>query len=309
MGSANASNTRRGSFRRVLSSDRAFGLLLVAPAALLLATVTVYPVAQIVVISFRRMQLINPAGGFPFVGLENYRRLIFEEPHFWEVWQHTLTFVVAVTGGGFLAGLGISLLLRRVKRGLSALRTLFLLPYVVPSVSLSLLWLWMFNPAFGIANYIADAAGVIDGFKSWFSDPAVAFVPIILLVVWKDSAFHTLMITAGLSRTKPELYDAILVDGGGSFHQFWHVTLPALRPSIVPLLLLSAMFAMQLFSPIWLLSHGGPGFSTTTVAVWEYRLAFERYDFGLAAALGTIWLIVLSTIAALVLWLTLREKA
>jgi multiple sugar transport system permease protein len=294
------SSVRRGGWRRMLVSDRAFGLALISPALIVMALVVFYPMLQALNMSMRDVQLINPGNGTPFVGIGNYRRLVLFEPEFWDVWKNTLFFVVAVTTGAFLNGLAIALLLRKVKRGRGVLRTLFLLPYVMPTVATSLLWLWMFNPSFGVANYLLDEVGVIDGFKSWFSDPWLAFLPVILLLVWKGAAFQMVMITAGLSRVPTELYEAVKIDGGGALRQFWHVTLPSMRPVLVTLLLLSAMFAMQQFSPLWLLSQGGPGFSTTTTAVWAYRLAFERYDFGLAGALGTTWLTVLATITALV---------
>ena len=259
-----------------------------------------YPVLQAVQLSVHDVVLINP-GDDPYVGLDNYRQLIFEEPNFWQVWRNTGVFVVAITAGSFAAGFTLALVLRNVRRCRGLLRTLFLLPYVMPTIVLSLLWLWMFNSTFGIVNYLLDAVGLIDGFRPWFSDATWAFVPVVLLFVWKGAAFQMIMITAGLSRVPSSLYDAASVDGAGAVRRFWNVTLPSMRPVLITLVLLSVMFGMQQFTPLWLLTQGGPGYSTTTTAIWVYRLAFQRFDFGLAAALGTVWMAVLIVLTIVVL--------
>lgn len=286
--------------RRVLMSNRAFGVALVSPAVVLLLLVVVYPVLQAVKLSVQDVVLINP-GDTPYVGLENYRQLILDEPNFWQVWRNTAVFVAAITAGSFAAGFTLALTLRGVRRCRGLLRTLFLLPYVMPTIVLSLLWLWMFNSTFGIVNYLLDAAGLIDGFRPWFSDATWAFLPVVLLFVWKGAAFQMIMITAGLSRVPASLYDAASVDGAGPMRRFWHVTLPSMRPVLITLALLSVMFGMQQFTPLWLLTQGGPGFSTTTTAIWVYRLAFQRFDFGLAAALGTVWMAALIVLTIIVL--------
>ena len=291
---------RRRRRRRVVLSDRAFGIVLVSPAVLLLLLVVVYPVLQAVKLSVQSVVLLQP-GHTPYVGLDNYRQLIFEEPSFWQVWRNTAVFVTAITVGSFAAGFTLALLLRNVKRARGALRTLFLLPYVMPTIVLSLLWLWMFNSTFGIVNYLLDAVGLIDGFRPWFSSARWAFLPVVVLFVWKGAAFQMIMITAGLSRVPHSLYDAASVDGATAVRRFWHVTLPSMRPVLITLVLLSVMFGMQQFTPLWLLTQGGPGYSTTTTAIWVYRLAFQRFDFGLAAALGTVWMAVLVVLTIVVL--------
>ena len=291
---------RRRRRRRVRMSNRAFGIALVSPAVVMLLLIVGYPVLQAVQLSLHDVVLINP-GDAPYVGLDNYRQLIFDEPNFWQVWRNTLVFVAAITAGSFAAGFTLALILRNVRRGRGLLRTLFLLPYVMPTIVLSLLWLWMFNSTFGIMNYLLDEVGLIDGFRPWFSDAAWAFLPVVLLFVWKGAAFQMIMITAGLSRVSSSLYDAASVDGAGAVRRFWNVTLPSIRPVLITLVLLSVMFGMQQFTPLWLLTQGGPGYSTTTTAIWVYRLAFQRFDFGLAAALGTVWMTVLVVLTIVVL--------
>ncbi|NMC79278.1 MAG: sugar ABC transporter permease [Chloroflexi bacterium] len=275
-------------------SGPGFGLLLSLPSLLIMSFALVYPLARSITLSFRRMSLINPAAGSPFVGLENYIRLFTYEPYFTQVWVNTAKFVVIGTSCSFILGFVLAITLQRIKFLQGFLRTAFLLPYVMPTVVLTLLWMWMFNPSYGIINYVLKSLHLITDFRQWFSDPKWAMVPLLAIYVWKGSAFHMIMLLAGLQNIPLELYEAARVDGANAVQRFRYVTLPQMRHVITVLLLLSAMHALQYFTPIWVLTRGGPGFTTTTLSIYIYKLAFERYDFGLAAAVGTLWFLLLA---------------
>ena len=261
----------------------------------------IYPLLRSVSLSFRRMSLINPASGAPFVWFENYVRLFTQEPYFAQVWGTTAQFVVISTIGAFVLGFILALILQRVTVLSGFLRTVFVLPYVIPTVVLSLLWMWMFNPSFGIMNYILESLHIIEDFKPWFVDAKWAMVPLLAISIWKGSAFHMIMLFAGLQNIPVEYYDAAKVDGANALQKFRYITVPQMRHVITVLLLLSAIYSMQYFTPIWILTHGGPGFETTTLSIYVYRLAFERYDFGMAAAVGTLWFLVLAVTTYLII--------
>ena len=284
-----------------------FGLLLCSPALLLMAFVLVYPLARSISLSFQRMNLVYPAANDPFVGLENYIRLFTLEPYFAQVLGTTALFVVATVLGGFTLGFTLALILQRVTRTRVFLQTLFLLPYVVPSVALTLLWMWMFNPSYGIVNYVLKEFQLIDEYKRWFVDANLAIVPLMAITVWKGGAFNMIILYAGLQNIPIEFYEAASIDGGNALQKFRYITLPQMRHVIAVLLLLSAMYIMQFFTPIWILTGGGPGFSTTTLSIYIYRIAFQRYDFGLASALGTLWFLFLVIVTFIILRLNRRR--
>ena len=127
------------------------------------------------------------------------------------------------------------------------------------------------------------------------------------ITVWKGGAFNMIILYAGLQNIPVELYEAASIDGGSARQKFRYVTLPLMRPVITVLLLLSSMYLMQFFTPIWILTRGGPGFTTTTLSIYIYRIAFERYDFGLASALGTLWFIFLMIATFIILRLSRRR--
>ena len=284
-----------------------FGLLLCLPALLLMAIVLIYPMLRSISLSFQRMNLVYPANNDPFVGLENYIRLFTQEPYFAQVLGTTALFVIITVLCGFTLGFILALILQRVTRTRVILQSLFLLPYVVPSVALTLLWMWMFNPTFGVVNYVLKEFQLIDQYKRWFVDANLALVPLMAITVWKGGAFNMIILYAGLQNIPVELYEAASIDGGSALQKFRYVTLPQMRPVITVLLLLSSMYLMQFFTPIWILTRGGPGFSTTTLSIYIYRMAFERYDFGLASALGTLWFLFLAIFTFIILRLGRRR--
>lgn len=290
-----------------LARGPVFGLLLCSPALLLMAFVLVYPLLRSISLSFQRMNLVYPGLNDPFVGLENYIRLFTLEPYFAQILATTALFVIVTVLCGFSLGFMLALILQRVRRTRVILQALFLLPYVVPSVALTLLWMWMFNPTFGVVNYVLQELHLIDQYKRWFVDPNLALVPLMAITVWKGGAFNMIILYAGLQNIPVELYEAASIDGGSARQKFRYVTLPQMRPVITVLLLLSSMYLMQFFTPIWILTRGGPGFSTTTLSIYIYRIAFERYDFGLASALGTLWFIFLMIVTFIILRLSRRR--
>lgn len=285
---------------RLRSNKPMFGLLFCLPAFLVMAFVLVYPLAYSVDLSLRRDILVEPNLGTPFVGFANYIR-IFHDQTFYVAWQNTVLFVGGGVGGAFLVGLSLALMLNQLSRGKAFFRSVFLFPYVMPTTGLALLWMWMFNGSYGIVNYLLSQVGITYEFRSWFADPRLAMVPLIGLFVWRGAPFHMLMLLAGMQSIPSDLYEAAKVDGASAIMRFRFVTIPMLRHVIAVVLLLSVMYAMQFFTPIWLLTRGGPGSSTLTLSVYVYRLAFQQYDFGMSSAVGAVWLVVVAIITGLVI--------
>jgi multiple sugar transport system permease protein len=262
------------------------------PALLLLALTVLYPLARGIYLSFHAYSLVNPMGN-GFVGFDNYRTLLGSQTYR-NVWATTIVFVAASVTGQFLLGFLTALVLNNqdLKRP-GLFRGLLLVPWIVPTVVTSLLWKWIFNQQYGIFNYVLAQAGIISGFKAWIGDPDLAMFSVVLANVWKGFPFHMIILLAALQTVPSDVIEAATIDGATTFQRFRHIVLPYLRYIIMIDLLISIIWTFQNFTLIWTMTEGGPVDATTTLAINIYRTAFQAFDMGLGAAIGTLWLLVL----------------
>lgn len=276
--------------KRLYVGNKYYGWLYIAPAFLLVMLLIGYPLVKTIDMSFRDYVLTKPADGFSYNHFQNYIKLA-SDSDLLHVILNTIVFVIAGTGLSFLIGLGLALMVNRLSSGWKRFfSSYFLIPYIIPSIVLTLLWMWIFNPSYGIANYLLSNAGVIAAGIPWFTDAVRGPLAILLLYIYKSAPFHMMMIFAALQTVNLSLYEAVDIDGGSARHKFIYVTAPSIRAVIVTLLSLSAMHCMNFFSPIWLLSQGGPGVSSAPISVYLYTAAFKRYDFGYASSLSVVWM-------------------
>lgn len=288
--------------------DRYYGWVYILPALLLVLLLIGYPLYETVKMSFLDQVLTRPTDGDVFVGFDNYAK-IAGETNAGRVFVNTLGFVVLGTGLSFVFGFGMALMINQLspkwKRFFSGY---FLIPYIVPSIVLTLLWMWLFNPSYGIVNHLLSGIGLVSPDASWFTDPFRSPLAILILYVYKSAPFHMLMTYAALQTVNHELYEAVAVDGGRAVHKFWHVTLPSISHVLVVLLSLSAMHCMNFFSPIWLLSEGGPSAASMPISVYLYSVAFRRYDFGYASSIAVLWMLFVGLAAGCGLLIAKRQK-
>lgn len=275
-----------------------FSLTLLAPVLILFALTVLYPLLRGIYLSFQSYSLVNPlARGF--VGLQNYETLL-RNASYREVWITTLIFVAGSVAGQFVLGFVTALVLNnQAIRQRNLFRGLLLVPWVVPTVVTSLLWKWIFNQQYGIFNYVLLQLGMIDGFKAWIGDPQLALFSATLANVWKGFPFHMIVLLAALQTIPPDLAEAAIIDGASVLQRFRDIVLPYLRYIIMIDLLISVIWTFQNFTLIWTMTEGGPGNSTTTLAINIYRTAFQGFDLGLGAAGGTLWLIALVIFSAI----------
>ncbi|MGQ9626417.1 MAG: carbohydrate ABC transporter permease [Anaerolineae bacterium] len=285
-------------------------ILLLLPAFLAMMGTIVFPLLNGVRLSFYKYNLTNPEAGERFFGLRNFQRLLtikevefndafpfievrFADRLFWESLGNTLVYAFGVMGISFVIGFALALLLNRdiLLRGF--FRTLFFIPWVVPSVVVALLAMWMFNQSYGVINYILQAAGIIKEFLPWLQRTDLAMWTVIIVTVWKTFPFMMVMLLSGLQTIPQEQIDAARIDGANSLQVFRHVTLPNLQEIIMIVTLLEIIWEFQNFTFIWILTKGGPVNATTTWPIYVYRTAFKAYEVGYASAIGTLWLIAL----------------
>jgi multiple sugar transport system permease protein len=274
-------------------SEHALGALLLAPAAVLLLVIVVYPIATLFFDSLHSVDNANPGAGARFAGLANYARA-FADERFWHSTWNTVLFIVVTVPGALLVGLGLALLANMPFRVKWPVRLGLLLPWALPLVFAGLIFRWFFEYQTGIVNDLLARIGVEP--LQWLSSPTLAFAAICVAIVWKASSFMALMLLAGLQTIPRSLYEAAEVDGASRWQQFLEITLPMLRPAIFVALIFRTITAIQTFDIPFAMTGGGPGDSTETLAMYTYKTTLDFLDFGYGSALAAL-MFVLSMVA------------
>lgn len=264
--------------------DRALAVVLLAPAAILLALIIVYPVLRLGYTSFFSLSLTS---GLPaeFVGLENYS-LMLEDPVFWETTWNTVLITLITVPGALLVGLALALLANLPFGVQWPVRLSLLIPWALPLSFAGLIFAWFFHSEYGVVNDVLNRLG-FEGII-WFNSPNWAFAAICLTIIWKTSSFMALIILAGLQTIPRSLYEAADVDGAGRIRQFFEITLPLLKPSIVVALIFRTITALQTFDIPYMMTGGGPGTSTATLAMYIHQNTVSFLDLGYGSALAVV---------------------
>ena len=261
----------------------------VAPALLLLAGVSLYPLSYLIWLSLHRRLLIF--GVDRWAGLENFVHL-FSDPRFANALANTAYFTAVSVVLELGLGLATALLLRGPGRGRLLLRTVVLVPWAIPTVVSARMWAWLYNPDFGLLNYLLGRQ------INWLGSPWSALNAAVLMDVWKTFPFVALLLTAALETIPGELYAAARVDGASAWMRFRCITLPLLRPAILVVLLFRSLDAFRVFDAIYVLTGGGPADSTETVSIYAYKVLFQTLQFGYGS---TVALAVFCCTAAMAL--------
>lgn len=266
--------------------------LLIAPTVSVLVALSIYPLIYSV-----RISLQTGSGEAARWSLSNFARLASDK-FFLEALAHTFIYAVVALTFEFLLGLGLAIMLDRPLRGRSLFRSALLIPMMLPPVVVGVVWRLMLNPDFGAVNGTLKSAGINTESLTWTASPILALGSVIAVDIWQWTPFMFLVLLAGLQAIPQEPYEAAIVDGSSAWQTFCHVTLPLLRPAILIALLLRTMDLLRVFDQIFILTEGGPGFSTETVSLYIYRTAFRFSDFGYAAAMSFVLLLFTNVISA-----------
>lgn len=266
------------------------GTRFVAPALVLLAGVTIYPLLSVLYLSlFRKLPIF---GISRFVGLENYLFLAADD-RFWNAFRNTLYFTVLTVALEIVLGLAIAVLLDRTFRMKGMIRAVILIPWAVPTVVSARMWEWMYNADFGILNYVLGAK------ISWLGNPVWAIHAAVLMDVWKTTPFVVILLTAGLQVIPRELYQAAAIDGAGPWAVFRKITLPLLKPVILVALIFRTLDAFRVFDSIYVLTGGGPANTTETLSIYTYKVLFQTLQFGYGSALSVVVFLCVGAIGVL----------
>jgi multiple sugar transport system permease protein len=297
----------RAVFRPVAFSEATFAWLLIAPAAVTIFLVIVFPLGYSLWMSFTDVNLLRATGPaievfgvrlplFRYVGLQNYART-FADPVYWSSLWRTLYFVAAFVLEATLVGLGMALVLHERFAGRPLMRSLLLIPWSLSRVVVGLLWVGILDFEFGMLNGVLHRAGLIDGYIAFFKEGFRALNVLVSVYMWNQAPFATLLLLAGMQSIPEEHYMAAAVDGAGYWRRLRYVTLPALRPILFLILVLSTVNGFLMLDLIYVLTMGGPGQETTTISWLGFLTAFSFFKFGPGTA-------ILYTLTALCLLLT-----
>jgi ABC-type sugar transport system permease subunit len=257
--------------------------LFVLPALSILTVFMVVPALQAFRMSFYDWKLL---GASAFVGLKNYLDF-FSYPNVLLSVRNTVFFSLLNVPATVVVSLFFALLLNNDIRGRRFFRVLFYLPVISSDVAISLLWKWLYWAGeIGILNNLLKGVGLPA--QDWLGNPSLAMPAVAALSVWKGMGAQVLIFLAGLQSIPPELYEAARIDGAGLWANFRHVTLPLLRPITLLVVLLLTIGSLQVFTPIMVMTGGGPANSTITIAFYIYNLAFSQGRYGLAAAVSYV---------------------
>lgn len=266
-----------------------------APALIGLILVIFIPIAKSIVMSFMDYR-INTTQAPKWNNFENYIHL-FKEGNLGTYTYTTIIYMVLSVSLQFIIAMIIALLLNKKIAGRGAVRGLFMIPWVIPSVVTSMLWNWMFNPQYGVWNYILFQTGLQSNPNQlWVLDPKRAMICIVIATVWKNAPYMMLMILAGLQSIDLSLNEAASIDGANAWQTFRYITLPSLKNVLTTTILISLIGTAQMFTLIYNMTGGGPINKTTTFVMASYNKAFVEFNMGEGAALGVIWLILLGGI-------------
>lgn len=262
------------------------GYILVGPAMILLLAFVFVPIIIGIYISFHRWDGFNEMS---FVGLKNYKDILFNDDLFRKSFKNTIIFVIFAVVGKNIIGLILAMLANLKIKGITFFRTSLFIPVTISFVVVGLLWSWIYNPNFGLLAAMFKAVGLESWARPWLGDAKTALWAIIAVDIWKWMGFHMVLFLAGLQTISEELYEAARVDGAHAWQRFRHITLPLIAPItfISVLLSLSGAFVNN-FDLVYVMTGGGPNHATEVVMTQMVAEAFRFGKLGYAGAMGFI---------------------
>ena len=274
---------------------------LLTPAAVVLLTLTITPIVLLIFLSltdYDQRSLFT--GAFSGVGLSQYAS-IFTDPQFLWSLVRTVLFATALVAGSLVIGMGVSQLLTRVGTAMRYVVTVVLIfAWAVPNVASSLVWVWLFQPGYGVVNWLLTKTRLFGDVTdvNWAQVPSLAYVAIWLLIVWQAVPFIALTLNAAQTQVPAEYFEAARLDGASEWRIYRMITLHFLKPTLLLVAILSVIWDFNVFNQIWLVSQGGPDNATSTLGIWTYKTAFVGFHLGEGAAIAVVTTAMLMALTA-----------
>lgn len=279
------------------AQTKRFGYSMITPTIIVLLVMTAYPLIFTLFYSFTDYNLLrNLREPASFIALQNYTDLL-TDPYFQQSIWNTVKFTILAVIFEMLIGFVMALFVNCLRRGQKTMRTLLLLPYLLPTVTVALSWRMMLSPNYGIVNQVLQTLGL--PVFNWFSDIHTAFGMLVLIDVWQSAPFVFLLLYAALQSVPQSQYEAARIDGAGRLKILFYVTIPNIKNSLALCALLRTIDSFRLFDKVNLLTGGGPANSTSTITQYLYNYGISSLDFGFGSAgaiVMTILVLILSSV-------------
>lgn len=258
-------------------------LLFTLPALIPLMIFWIYPILKSLIISFTDWDYMSPE--YNFVFLDNFKNL-FSDSRFYDALWNTLVFTAGTLLPVVAGGLVLALLLQKNFRGSGIYKFILFSPWITPTVAVSIVWTWIFEPDTGIANMVLEFFHLPG--LSWIQSSSTAMLAVIIVTVWKSIGYAMIFYLSALEKVPEELYEACSLDGGGWWQRFINITLPCISPTTFFLMIITMVNSLQAYDQIQILTQGGPSGSTRTLLYMYYQLGFEEFDMGQATAVAMV---------------------
>ena len=290
---ANTSINKKPKF----DEDKAFPHILMSPTIIVMLLLTVYPLLFTIYYSFTDYNLLavlkNPA---QFIGFGNYVKLL-STPYFRKAIWNTVRFTLLAVVFEMLFGFIMAEFVHRLKRAQKVMRTLLLIPYLLPTVTVALIWRMMLSPNYGIINQFLETLHI--PVYNWFSDIKTAFSMLLIIDIWQSAPFVFLLLYAALQAVPADQYEAAKLDGANYFQVLFSVTIPNIKNSLALCALLRTIDSFRLFDKVNLLTGGGPANSTSTITQYLYNTGIKVFDFGYASAGAIVMTLIVLILASI----------
>lgn len=277
-------------YSKLQGKQRRFAYLALIIPLLVLATFIILPTFLAGYYSVMDFNMVTPP---KFIGLNNFREL-FSDPIFIHALKNTSIYMVACVVLQLVVGLGLAMIVTRIwLRGKVFFRTVYFLPVVLSMVTVAIVWQWVFDSKVGLINLVLNNIGIAS--QPWLKSAQQALLAVIIISVWKFSGYNVVILTAAIQNIPIEYYEAASVDGSTGWTDFWYITIPLLRPTILFITITSAIGSFQVFDSVYVITQGmgGPNFSTMTLLVYLYKHAFDGMRFGYGSAVSVIMFLIL----------------
>ena len=281
--------------------------LFLLPVLVILLLLFGYPLINSIIMAFQNYKLTAP-NDIQFNGLENFAKL-FGDPDSMMILKNSFIYVIVSVLGQFLLGMMLALALKKQFRGRGIYQSIVFLPWAFSGFVVGLIFRWSFNGEYGIVNKLLMKFGLTDHNIAWLGTPGFSLAVVIMAMIWMGIPFFAIMILAALQSIPSDVYEAADVDGCGTVRQFFQITLPYIKPTLITTVLLRTIWIFNSLDLVVIITDGGPANTSQTLPAYMYSKAFGSYDFGFAAALGVILMLILGIYAMVFLKVTKYDKA
>ncbi|MBB2830309.1 UNVERIFIED_ORG: raffinose/stachyose/melibiose transport system permease protein [Rhizobium esperanzae] len=292
------------SLRQSTHDPRMQAAILLVPALAIYAVFALYPMLNVVILSFQKWNGLD--ANRQFVGMANYSAIFTRDPVFWVAFRNTVIWTLMSLIFPPLVGLLLALSLNQKIFGRNGLRAIFYLPVIIAPIAVATMWKWMYDPFFGLFAQLLTSWGMQGWIKDWLGNKNIALYSVFVAYLWQTVGFSMVLFLAGLQNVSQTLVEAARIDGAGRWAVFKHVTLPALRPTITIVLVLSVISSLKAFDIVYGLTGGGPAQSTQMLALWAFTQAMQIFDFGRGAAISVVLLLI--TMAVVIPYLRWTQR-